>query len=86
VPDIKLVIVVILFARHASMPVVKVLGAKDKGEESSRLSAKTLPMSFAISMPAEPGPRRFGPDAARGGAPVASTCGDLHVAGSRPHA
>jgi hypothetical protein len=34
--DIKLVIVVILFARHASMPVVKVLGAKDTGEESPR--------------------------------------------------
>jgi hypothetical protein len=36
-------------------------------------------------MLAEPGPRRFGPDAARGRASVTSTCGDLHVAGSHPH-
>ena len=31
------------------MPVVKVLGAKDMGEESPRLTRKVLPMSSAIA-------------------------------------
>lgn len=72
-------------AARASMPVVKGLGAKDMGEESPR-RARSPSHVLSDRMPAEPGPRRFGPDAARGCASVASTCGDLHVAGSHPHA
>lgn len=64
---------------------VKVLGAKDTGEESPR-NAQGPSHVLSDRMPAEPGPRRFGPDAAHGRASVASTCGDVHVAGSHPHA
>ena len=64
---------------------VKVLGAKDMGEESPR-QAQGPSHVLSDRMPAEPGPRRFGPDAAHGRASVASTCGDLHVAGGHPHA
>src|SRR4051812_42298719 len=67
------------------MLVVKVFGAKDIGEESPRF-ARGPSHVLSDRMLAEPGPRRFGPGAARGCAPVASTCGDLHVAGGRPHA
>src|SRR6185312_12625152 len=68
------------------MLVVKAFGAKDIGEESPRFTRKGPSHVLSDRMPAEPGPRRFGPDAARGRASVASTCDDLHVAGSHPHA
>src|SRR6478752_5241360 len=67
------------------MPVVKVLGAKDIGAESPR-RAQGPSHVLSDRMPAEPGPRRFRPDAAHGRASVASTCGDIHVAGGYPHA
>jgi len=70
---------------HSTQCLVVKVGAEDIGEQSRSFRIEMLPTPSTIMLGGAR-PVAIGPHACDGAAWVASTFGEIHLAGSRPHA